>query len=173
MTRGSAEQIDLINQIPTDVPQNDDVRLGSSNVALGLTDNQQNRLVRYIDENLGHPISVDDLAAQINKSASRLFRVFKVSFGVTPHAYILARRVNAAKKMMISTGEPLSRVAALCGLTDDAQLSKVFKRYVGVSPSDWRRLQGSREDATAGSATELSKTDICQSASSAHPGRAS
>ncbi|MDI7860331.1 AraC family transcriptional regulator [Rhizobiaceae bacterium n13] len=113
-----------------------------------LADWQKNKAIRYIDENVERCIKVEDVAALVKLSASRFSKAFKVSFGRSPYDYVLGRRIDAAKYLIAFTEEPLSQVAHACGLSDQAHLSKVFKRLVGVTPHKYRRF-GSRSHTNA------------------------
>ena len=75
----------------------------------------------------------------VRLSSSYFSRAFKVSFGCSPHSYILRRRIERAKFLMQGGDEPLAQVALECGLSDQAHLSRIFRRYVGCTPSRWRR----------------------------------
>jgi transcriptional regulator GlxA family with amidase domain len=107
----------------------------------GLLAWQLNRVVDYIETHLADTIAAVDLADLINVSNGQLFRAFKISAGVTPFRYIARRRVNLACTMMRTTREPLCQIAIACGMCDQANLCKLFRRTIGMSPSDWRREQ--------------------------------
>jgi len=105
----------------------------------GLAPWQINKITRYIAENIDTGLRVRDIANQVRLSVSRFSKGFKVSFGRSPYDYVLAQRVETAKWMITSTNEPLSQIAHACGLSDQAHLSKVFKRFVGTTPLKWRK----------------------------------
>ncbi|WP_245296783.1 helix-turn-helix domain-containing protein [Rhizobium bangladeshense] len=105
----------------------------------GLTEWQKSKIARYIDDNIDTCIRVGELGQQVGLSASRFSKGFKVSFGKSPYEYVLSRRIDAAMYLMTSTGDPLSHIAQICGLSDQAHLSKIFKRVVGMTPLKWRR----------------------------------
>jgi AraC-like DNA-binding protein len=105
----------------------------------GLTDWQVNKIIRYIDEHIDTGLRVRDLGLQVKLSVSRFSKGFKISFGQPPYDYVLTRRIEAAKRLISNTDEPLSQVAHACGLSDQAHLSKVFKRIVGTTPLKWRQ----------------------------------
>jgi AraC-like DNA-binding protein len=101
---------------------------------------QKRRVEAYLNANLEHSVRIKKLSEMVSLSASHFCRAFKQSFGTTPHTHLTGLRVERAKQMMVSTAEPLSQIALACGLADQAHLSKVFRRFVGQTPSVWRRL---------------------------------
>ena len=113
----------------------------------GLLAWQLNRVTDYIEAHLADKITAMNLADLINVSVGRLTRAFKVSVGVPPFHYIGRRRVELACTMMRTTREPLSQLALACGLSDQAHLSRVFRRITGMTPSAWRRAIPTRDAA--------------------------
>jgi AraC family transcriptional regulator len=107
----------------------------------GLASWQKHRVTTHIEANLETAIKVKDLAALINLSSCYFSRVFKESFDETPHGYVTHRRVERAKGLMLTTDASLVRIAADCGLSDQAHLNKIFRRFVGESPGAWRRAR--------------------------------
>ncbi len=133
-----------VNLVPVPVSVGGDgteAKSGSRRRIAGLADWQKNKVARYIDDNIDGPIRIEDLGQQVRLSASRFSKGFKQSFGRSPYDYVLLRRMEAAKYLIATTQEPLSQVAQACGLSDQAHLSKVFKRFVGVTPLRWRRAE--------------------------------
>jgi AraC family transcriptional regulator len=108
----------------------------------GLLAWQLNRVVDYIETHLAEKMMATDLADLIDVSVGQMFRAFKVSVGVPPFNYIARRRVELACTMMSTTREPLCQIAIACGMCDQAHLSRVFRRMIGMSPAAWRREQG-------------------------------
>jgi transcriptional regulator GlxA family with amidase domain len=105
----------------------------------GLAPWQQRKIQRSIEEGLEGTLPVDALAKLVSLSPSYFCRAFKASFGTTPHAYIIARRVERARTMMLTTSDSLSQIALACGLADQAHLCHCFRRITGMSPAAWRR----------------------------------
>jgi AraC family transcriptional regulator len=116
----------------------------------GLLAWQLNGVVDYIETHLAAKIASADLACLINVSKGQLSRAFKISVGVPPFQYIARRRLELACTMMRTTREPLSQVAVACGLCDQAHLSRLFRRMVGMSPSAWRRSILARDTRDSG-----------------------
>jgi len=55
-----------------------------------------------------------------------------------PHAYVIRQRIRRAQRLMLQTDDALSQIACLCGLTDQAHLTRLFRRMVGTTPKVWR-----------------------------------
>jgi AraC family transcriptional regulator len=102
---------------------------------------QSRRVLDYIEEHLSTPIRVSDLSALLHRTEAHFSRVFKRTFGVSPHAYVLRRRIELASRLMIESTTPLSEIALKCGFNDQAHLSKRFRRQKGETPAAWRREQ--------------------------------
>lgn len=112
---------------------------GSTAPRGGLAPWQMRKVDRYLRATLDRSMRVEDLARQVSLSASQFGRAFKTSFGATPHSYIIRLRLELAQTLMLTTQNPLSQIALLCGLADQAHLSKLFRREVGETPGAWRR----------------------------------
>jgi AraC family transcriptional regulator len=104
-----------------------------------LADWQMKRLKAYVDCHLGETIHLTDLSEVAQRSKSHFCRIFKRSFGQTPHDYVTARRLERAKTLMLQSDEQLCVIAALCGFTDQAHLSRLFRLHSGETPAAWRR----------------------------------
>jgi AraC-like DNA-binding protein len=100
---------------------------------------QVRKVDHYVRATLDRSTRVADLARQVSLSVSHFSRAFKTSFGTTPRMYIIRLRLELAQTLMLTTRDSLSQIALLCGLADQAHLSKLFRREVGESPSAWRR----------------------------------
>jgi AraC-like DNA-binding protein len=107
----------------------------------GLTPNQVRRLRARIEASLERQITLGDLAAVAGLSRSHFCRLFRSSFGQPPLSYVLQRRVERAKHLMLASRASLASIAVDCGLYDQAALSKAFRRVTGQSPAAWRRLR--------------------------------
>ena len=106
----------------------------------GLAPWQVRRVSDFIDENLGSPLPVAKLAAVAHLSTWHFCHAFKKRLGMSPHAYIIRKRVEKAQQLMLDTDEPLIQIALSCGLCSQSHLCNVFRRVTGCSPSAWRRF---------------------------------
>ncbi len=100
---------------------------------------QVHRVKAFVDEHLAEPIRVEDLSEIVRLSAAHFSRAFKRSVGETPHAYIVRRRLEKARLLMLTTEAPLCEVALTCGFSDQAHFTKSFRHSAGISPAVWRR----------------------------------
>jgi AraC-like DNA-binding protein len=86
-----------------------------------------------IDDDPTIPITLAELAREAGTSRFQLLRGFAKLTGLTPHAYIVQRRLDAARTM-IASGHSLANAAAASGFADQSHLSRVFTRRYGVTP---------------------------------------
>jgi AraC family transcriptional regulator len=100
---------------------------------------QARRVRDYIDGHITGPIRVADLCALIDRSEAHFSRSFKRTFGESPHAFLISRRLELAARYMLQTEASLSDIAQQCGFTDQAHLCKHFKQSTGQTPAAWRR----------------------------------
>src|ERR1700734_1501400 len=100
----------------------------------------QVRKVRdYIDSHITGPVFVADLCALFQRSEAHFSRSFKRTFGESPHAFLVRRRVELAAQFMLTTDASLSDIALRCGFSDPAHLCKQFRHAAGQTPAAWRR----------------------------------
>lgn len=107
----------------------------------GLAPWQAKRVTDHIDRRLDGVIRIGELADIAKLSTSYFSRAFKASFGLSPQAYILTRRIAQVQRTMLTTREPLCAIADACGFSDQAHMSRVFRRITGATPNGWRRAQ--------------------------------
>jgi AraC-like DNA-binding protein len=105
----------------------------------GLAGWQITRVRAFIDKNLHRTIHTRDLSAVARRSAAHFARSFKHTFGESPHAYVMRKRLEAACHLMITTSESLSQIALSVGFSDQSHFCKRFKEALGQGPSNWRR----------------------------------
>ena len=94
----------------------------------------------YLEAHLDEQVSLEALAAETGLTAYHLIRVFSAETGLTPHAWLVDRRVHAAANRL-RRGEPLAEVAQACGFADQSHLTRAFKARIGVTPGRYRAPQ--------------------------------
>ena len=109
-------------------PQGDGERLGET--------------IAWASENLHRPLPVDVLAARALMSRRSFIRHFRAATGTTPHAWLVARRLNLAEELLETTELSVQQVAERVGYSSAAVLREQFTRRRGVPPRRYRRTFG-------------------------------
>jgi AraC-like DNA-binding protein len=89
-----------------------------------------------LDEHSFEPLTLKEAGSILHVSPAHLVRCFSRTFAIAPHSYLVARRIDAARRRLLD-GEPIARVAAGVGFHDQAHLTRHFKRHVGTTPADY------------------------------------
>src|SRR3984893_3574630 len=95
------------------------------------------RAAEFIAENCTHPLRLEDVCKAAALSASHLIRAFKQRYGMTPHAYLINRRIQFSRAQL-RRGHPIADVALDAGFADQAHLQRTFKRLVAATPGQYR-----------------------------------
>lgn len=90
-------------------------------------------------EDFAQPLSLAQLAAGQGQSELRFLRDFTRSIGMTPHAYLLEVRVQAARRMIEFGDLPLAEIALDCGFAHQSHLGSAFRKVLGITPGEYRR----------------------------------
>src|SRR6266850_6248863 len=99
---------------------------------------QLRRLKECVTANLDGPVSIAEMAGLVSLSRTHFVRTFRRSFWMSPHQWLLSRRIARAKELLKGT-LPLAAVAAMCGFVDQSHFTKVFTRLASTTPGAWRR----------------------------------
>lgn len=105
----------------------------------GLSPRRLSRVQDYIEANLSHEITLSDLAAVAGASNAHFCRAFHKSVGLPSHQYIIRRRVELAKRLLLEDKLPIVDVALEAGFGNQSHLTNHFRRIVGTTP--WRFRQ--------------------------------
>ena len=91
----------------------------------------------YLHDNYAAKITLDDLAQTVMMPPLQLLRLCRREWGLPPHRYLIQLRVYRAKRL-IAVGVPLADIAVATGFSDQSHLTRHFKRFVGVTPGQYR-----------------------------------
>jgi AraC family transcriptional regulator len=105
----------------------------------GLAAHQRRQLVEFIDHQLAETISLGQLAALCALSEYHFARMFRESFGLPPHQYVLARRLTRAQALLRSTSQPLGEIALACGFASASHFTNRFRQALGGAPGEYRQ----------------------------------
>ena len=107
----------------------------------GLAPWQARVLKTYVETHLDATIRTKELAKLVQLSSFHFCRVFRVTFGNSPHGYVTRRRIERAQGLILTSRLPLGQIAVDCGFADQAHFTKLFRRLTGESPGEWRRVR--------------------------------
>jgi AraC family transcriptional regulator len=105
----------------------------------GLTGWQLRRVVDFMAAHLAEDIGAAELVTLIGLSRAHFFRAFRQSTGQTPGAYLLALRMERARRLLTTPSVTVKDVARAVGFGDVDAFARAFKRFAGLSPAAWRR----------------------------------
>lgn len=94
--------------------------------------------IARMERRLDQPETAAETARAIGLSPRRLEQIFSENLGLTPAAYALSLRLQAARRMITDTRHPLAEVALRCGFSSASSLSRAFSAKFGVAPSRLR-----------------------------------
>jgi len=97
------------------------------------------RVLDFIESNLSSDIELQDLASVTGSSRFHFSRAFRDATGFPPYRYLIHRRIDAAKAMLLEGELSIAEVAGLCGFNSRTQFAVMFRRVFGTSPSRFRR----------------------------------
>jgi AraC-like DNA-binding protein len=106
--------------------------------ARGLNAVARARIEAFIEANLAERITLTRLSDVASMSPKVFIRAFTVSFGETPVQYIISQRTRRARLLLADPTLDISSIAHACGFAHHPHLSRVFKRRVGMTPSQYR-----------------------------------
>jgi len=95
-------------------------------------------VIAYIDANIDRDLDLASLAGVAAMSVYHFARRFKETVGLSPHAYVLSRRIRRAREMLDRGETSLALIAVACGFSSQAHLTTAFLRDLGVTPGEYR-----------------------------------
>lgn len=98
------------------------------------------KVLSYIDANFMTDISNKELAKLANMSQNHFLNIFKKLNNLTPYNYIIRKRIEYALKLLDETDMSVLDIAYACGFNNTASFYSLFKKYIGKSPSEVRKL---------------------------------
>ena len=107
----------------------------------GLSAGALRRVGEYVQVHLNESIDLSMLAAVAGLSMHHFAREFKQSTGVTPHHYLIQKRIERAQQMLAQSDLPLAEIAYAVGFSDQGHLARHFRALLGTTPREFRRSQ--------------------------------
>lgn len=103
--------------------------------------------ITQVERNLHSKISQSEIAASCGLSSSQFSRVFKQVHGTTFQEYVMQRRMSQAIRLLQNPGASVTDVCYTVGFNDQSHFTRIFRRYLGVSPSAYRNSLENAHDS--------------------------
>jgi len=127
---------EIYNWLPTAI--NHIVRITDESLSAEETNIQ--KILHYIDLNdLGTTVSLENVASFIGLTPQYISRLFKQHFNINFIDYVTQRRINLAADLLKTTDLPIKDVSSRCGYNDMSYFSKVFSKFIGLTPREYRQ----------------------------------
>lgn len=94
---------------------------------------------RYIDNHYKETLTLDQLAEEANVNKYYLAHAYKQAYGISPINYIIARRIQEGKHLLVETDLTLSQISGILGFSSASYFSQSFRKAEGISPIEYRK----------------------------------
>jgi AraC-like DNA-binding protein len=101
----------------------------------------------FIDHCYDHPLSLDQISSQACFSRYHFLRLFRQAFNKTPHQYLIERRIEKAKELLVADNLRVTDVCFEVGFQSLGSFSSLFHKYVGHAPVIYRQRIKDRQEA--------------------------
>jgi AraC family transcriptional regulator len=99
------------------------------------------KAIDYMEAHLEEPLELAAIAGAAGLSPSHFARQFRTAVGVAPHQYLMQLRTERAKRLLSETTQPVVDIAFACGFANQEHLTRLFKRFCGVTPAAYRKAR--------------------------------
>lgn len=96
-------------------------------------------ILQFLDEHYQESISLQKLGKEFHISPSHLSHIFKTEIGLPPMKYLMNRKIGESQNLLMNTSLPISEISDSLGFNDNGHFSRTFKKYIGVTPSEYRQ----------------------------------
>lgn len=114
------------------------------------------RAAQYIDQNFMHAIRLQDMGEAASLSEAYLIRAFEQRYHMTPHAYLINRRIQHAQAQL-RAGAPIAVIAQQTGFSDQAHFQRVFKKYLAATPGQYKTYTSNNDPAQPASRVAMQR----------------
>lgn len=119
--------------------------IASTSRTVALAPHRLRRVLEFVETNLEHDVSLADLVRAAGTSQFHFCRAFHLAIGCSPYRYLLHRRIEYAKVLLMASAETLESVSSMCGFRSKRQFGVAFNRIVGVGPKRYQILRRAKD----------------------------
>ncbi|MBQ0027711.1 MAG: AraC family transcriptional regulator [Lachnospiraceae bacterium] len=119
----------------------DKIKKAATNISTGSTDHTHHvikKAIDYIENNFSKDISLDEISQELNLSSYYFSKLFKEEKGEGFVEYLNSRRISEAKELMKNQEKSIKEISNECGYADPNYFSRIFKKYTGMTPTEYR-----------------------------------
>ena len=102
---------------------------------------QLRRVLDFMAVHLNDDPTIAELAQQCGLSPGYFARAFRQTIGITPHQWLVRKRIERARALLLGSALGLAEIAVMCGFVDQSHFTRVFAKFEGDSPGRWRQKQ--------------------------------
>src|SRR5215472_4437600 len=106
----------------------------------GLSGHRLKQVLAFIEEQLAEDLSLDQIAAVAGLSASHVKTLFRKAMGMPVHQYVIQRRVERAKTLLMQDRLTITEIALAVGFAHQSHMARHMRRFLGVAPRGMKRL---------------------------------
>lgn len=105
-----------------------------------LSNRELQHVVSYLEDQIEDIAGMDLLAGLVDVDVFRFSRSFRATTDVSPHQFIIQRRIERVKDMLRNSNESLAEIAYATGFSNQTHMTSTFSKHVGFSPGKWRKI---------------------------------
>src|SRR6267378_7392155 len=105
----------------------------------GLPERRLRRVAQYVQDNLHRELRLAELSGLVHMSPYHFARLFKRSTGVSPHRFLVRRRIEQASALLAAQTLPIAEIARSVGFRTPSHFTTTFRRVTGITPTAYRR----------------------------------
>jgi AraC family transcriptional regulator len=113
-------------------------------VAGGLSPCQLRRTLDFMTAHLDGDPTIAELAQECGLSSGYFARAFRQTMGAAPHQWLIRKRIERARELLLNGKMDLAEIAAICGFVDQSHFTRVFAKQEGCAPGRWRKSNWGR-----------------------------
>lgn len=96
-------------------------------------------IMQYLDEHFMEPLHLQELGERFHISQYYLSHIFKEETGLSPMKYVMYRKIGESQNMLMNSNLPIGAISETLGFNDNCHFSTTFKKYVGLTPTQYRQ----------------------------------
>lgn len=96
-------------------------------------------MIRFLDTHYQESLTLEQLGREFHISPSHLSHIFKTEIGLPPMKYLMNRKIGESQNLLMNTNLPVAEIGGQLGFNDSGHFSRTFKKYIGITPSEYRR----------------------------------